>query len=315
MDVYRSLDAYQPGHNTVLTIGTFDGVHLGHRHILDQVMAKADEIGGESLLLSFHPHPRMVLSKDGAPDLRLLQTISEKIATLEAYGLDKLAVLPFTRAFSQLSAEDYVQQYLVEGLQVKAVVVGFDHRFGADRTGDFDLLTQLGKRYGFSVHEIDAHLLDDAKISSTRIRKALREEGAVREAAELLGRPYTLTGTVMHGDHLGRTIGFPTANLGELDAHKLIPANGVFAVRVSGGGAHALDGHPAMLNIGYRPTVDGQDRRIEAHLLDFDGDLYGQELTIAFIQRLRDEQAFDGLDALKAQLALDKVAAAQVLDC
>lgn len=291
--------------NAVVTSGTFDGVHLGHVRILEQLTTRAREVGGQSVVLTYWPHPRLVLDyapQDERPDIKLLSTLDEKIALLEAQGVDYLLVQPFTREFALWSAEEYVRLLLVETLRAKHLVIGYDHRFGHGRAGGLEYLQANAQRFGFTVEEIPRRDVDAVGVSSTRIRKAL-EAGEISTADRYLGRPYELTGTVVRGNQLGRTIGYPTANLRLPDPLKLVPADGVYAAR-----ARVADGttHPAMVNIGMRPTVGGKARTTEAHLLGgFDQDLYDQPLTLYFVARLRDEQKFDGLEALKAQLARD----------
>jgi len=308
MQVYTDLSAYRAGAHPAATIGTFDGVHLGHQVILQRLLTLAHQHQGETVVVSFHPHPRQVLQPHDT-SLRLLQTIDEKIAVLRSLGIDKLLLVPFTPAFAQLTADEFMQQILVDTLHVEHLLIGYDHRFGRDRSGGLPELRAKGQQFGFSVEEIPAQQIDDANISSTKIRDALLA-GDVAQAARLLGRPYSLSGGVVQGDQRGRQMGYPTANIQVPDAHKLLPANGVYAVWVT-----LPDGsrYPAMLNAGNRPTVDGIRYAIEAHLFDFQGDLYGKSLEVAFVERLRNEQRFPSLEALIAQLAVDAVAARAVL--
>ncbi len=299
----------------VVTSGTFDGVHLGHRQILDHLTAAARAAHGQAVVLTYWPHPRAVLAStpDGRPpaDLHLLSTLEERIALLAAAGIEYLLVQPFTPEFAAWTAADYVQRLLLNTLHARHLVIGYDHRFGTGRVGDLAYLQQIGPASGFTVEEIPRQDVDAVGVSSTRIRRAL-EAGDVATAARYLGRPYALSGPVVRGQQLGRTIGYPTANVGPgLEPLKLVPANGVYAVwaELPGGGRH-----PAMLNIGVRPTVGGTNRTVEAHLLGgFDGDLYDQPLTLYFVARLRDEQKFAGLEALKTQLARDAMTALAAL--
>ncbi len=296
--------------HAVVTSGTFDGVHLGHRRILDQLTGAARTSGGQSVVLTYWPHPRAVLApemaSDGRPaaDLHLLTTLDERIGLLRATGVDYLLVQPFTAEFAAWTAAEYVEKLLRNTLHARHLVIGYDHRFGAGRVGNLAYLQTQASMAGFTVEEISRHDVAEVGVSSTKIRRALLETGDVATAARYLGRPYSLTGPVVRGQQLGRTIGYPTANIGPgLETLKLVPADGVYAVwaELSGGSRH-----PAMLNIGHRPTVGGTGRTVEAHLLGgFDEEIYGQPLTVHFVQRLRDEQKFSGLDALKAQLALD----------
>lgn len=300
------LDTIQRRDDSVITVGTFDGVHKGHQALLDYVLERARRAGGQSVVLSFDPHPREVLSGKPMP---LLTTIEERAALLEDYGLDRFVVLPFTRDFSRLSPRAYVEKILVLGIGVREIVVGHDHSFGRGGEGNSALLQELGEEWGFSVDIIPAQLAERTVISSTRIRECLLNEGAVRQAAGLLGRPYHLRGEVVEGDRRGRTIGFPTANLEVSDERKIIPLDGVYAVRVRLLGENSPgETLPGMMNIGRRPTFDGTRRVPEVHLLDFAGDLYGSELEVAFIERLRDEKAFDGPEALVQQLRRDRAA-------
>ncbi|MBO0358788.1 bifunctional riboflavin kinase/FAD synthetase [Hymenobacter sp. BT186] len=298
----------------VVTSGTFDGVHLGHQKILRRLREVAEQSGGPTVVITYWPHPRLVLGPPPShPELlalRLLNTLEEKAAKLAEFGVDYLLVVPFTKEFSARTSEEYIQNILLDTVGAGKLVIGYDHRFGKNREGSFEYLSAHADRYGLSVEEIPREDVDAVGVSSTRIRRAL-ESGDILTASRYLGYPYQLTGTVTQGQQLGRTIGWPTANLRVEEPLKLIPARGVYAVMATTAeGSH----HEAMLNIGVRPTVGGDlAETIEAHLLDFSGDLYGQPLTLQFIARLRDEQKFNGLDALKAQLALDADAARQHL--
>ena len=302
MQVHTDLGSFKDVHRPVLTTGTFDGVHTGHRAILKRLTELAKREQGESVLFTFHPHPRMVLFP-GDSDLKLLNTQQEKIALLEAAGLDHLLVVPFSRQFSRMHAVDYVRDVLVGAIGVHAVVIGYDHRFGRNREGDLSLLHQLGEAYDFQLEEIPAQEVDHVKVSSTKVRHAL-EQGDVRTANDLLGQPYQLSGVVVKGDQLGRTIGYPTANIGGVDPLKLVPGNGVYAVTVE-----LRDGmHQGMMNIGVRPTVrDGLDRTLEVNILDMDRDIYGEPITVRLLERLRGEEKFESMEAMKAQLARDEV--------
>ncbi|MCW5899366.1 MAG: riboflavin biosynthesis protein RibF [Flavobacteriales bacterium] len=307
-DIAKIRDLRRP----VLTTGTFDGVHRGHRMVLDRLLELARREQGESVLLTFHPHPRMVLFPEHT-DLKLLNTPQEKAALLEAAGLDHLLMTPFSRAFSNLSAEDYVREILVKAIGVHAVVIGHDHRFGRDRSGDLSLLASMGPHHGFRVEEIPAHEVDHITVSSTKIRHALAE-GEVAVARELLGYGYPLSGVVVKGDQLGRTLGFPTANIGAIDPHKLVPGDGVYAVSVE----LRTGTFQGMLYIGQRPTVPGGagKRVVEVNIFGLDEayrtgerDLYGEAITVRFMHRIRGDMRFTGLEALKEQLARDREAA------
>jgi riboflavin kinase / FMN adenylyltransferase len=308
MHVHTDLSTFTNVQRPVLTTGTFDGVHLGHQTILHRLKEVAQREEGKSVLLTFYPHPRMVLYPNDN-DLKLLSTQKEKIELLEAAGLDHLLVIPFSRTFSRLHALDFVRDVLVDTLRIHAMVIGYDHRFGRNREGDINLLRQLGEAYDFQVEEIPAQVIDHVKVSSTKVRDALLK-GDVHLANDLLGYAYGISGVVVKGDQRGRTIGFPTANVATIDPFKLIPANGVYAVNVT-----LKDGeHKGMMNIGVRPTVEGHgERTIEVHLFDFDRDIYGEPITVRLRHRLREEVRFDGLDALKAQLLKDRTNALQAL--
>jgi riboflavin kinase/FMN adenylyltransferase len=292
--------------NAVVTSGTFDGVHRGHQRILARLRQVADAVGGPAVVITYWPHPRLVLgpppSHSELLELQLLNTLDERIARLADAGVDYLLVMPFTRDFAQWTSEEYIQELLLKTVGTKHLVIGYDHRFGKNREGGFDYLSQHAGRYGFTVEEIPRQDVDAVGVSSTRIRRALRA-GDVATAARYLGYPYPLTGTVVHGQKLGRTIGYPTANLAPTEPLKLVPAQGIYAVWAT---TAAGTRHPAMLSIGVRPTIGaGLAQTIEVNLLDFSGDLYDQLLTLEFVAWLRGEEKYDGLDALKAQLALD----------
>lgn len=299
MKVYQSLAEFNTLNCAVATTGTFDGVHLGHKKILSQLVQTAHKVGGESVLLTFSPHPRLVLQPD--VELQLLTSLEEKIGLLEQTGLDHLIIHPFTKEFSRTPSLEFVREILVNQLGVKQLVIGYDHHFGRNREGSFHHLKEFGPIYGFEVEEIPALDIDAVNISSTKIRTALIE-GNVELATTYLGHPYIIGGEVIKGDQIGRSIGFPTANLDINFQHKLIPADAVYAGYVRLNGEH----HKAMANIGRRPTVGSNRRSVEIHLLDFEGDLYGQHLHFAVGHRLRDVMNFKSLDALKTQLALDK---------
>ena len=301
MIVHRGIDSLSPMPYAVVTSGTFDGVHLGHQTILKRLneVARAHS-DGESVVMTYWPHPRTVVSND-SQDLRLLSTLDEKIELLEQAGVDHLVVIPFTRAFSQLTSEEFIQQVLVDRLGTKKLVIGYDHRFGRDREGGFDYIKAHQADYGFEVEEIPRQDIEAVGISSSKIRTALNK-GNISEATRFLGRPYTVTGTVVKGRQLGRTIGFPTANLQVDDPVKLIPANGVYAVDVLQGGQT----YGGMLNIGYRPTVAGEHQTIETYIFDFSKDIYGEHMTLEFRAFLRAEQKFNGLPELVEQLQKDE---------
>ncbi|PRY40139.1 riboflavin kinase/FMN adenylyltransferase [Spirosoma oryzae] len=307
MLIHRGLDELHPLPNAVVTSGTFDGVHRGHQTILARLTEVARASGGESVLITYWPHPRTVLSNDSM-DLKLLTTLDEKIDLLEQAGVDHLVVIPFTRAFSELSSAEYIRQVLIDKIGTRKLVIGYDHRFGRDREGGFDYIQAHQNEYGFGVEEIPRQDIEAVGVSSSRIRAAL-DAGQIDIANRLLGRPYSLSGTVVKGRQLGRTIGFPTANLQVDDPVKLIPANGVYAVDV----LYAGQKFSGMLNIGFRPTVAGTHQTIETYIFDFDKDIYGEHLTLQFRAFLRPEQKFDGLSALVSQLKQDEAAARKLL--
>lgn len=292
---------------SVLTTGTFDGVHLGHQEILRYLVRRAGEIGGVPTVVSFDPHPREVLGVEPVP---LLTTLDERAELLESLGVERFVVLPFTRDLSLLEPQAYVVDVLIGQVGLREIVIGYDHRFGRRRAGDASTLNELGKRYGFSVDVIPKHSEAGATVSSSRIRRLL-EEGRAAEASRLLGRPYCLSGTVVAGEQRGRTIGFPTANVRLDDARKLIPKVGVYAVRVEL--ANGV-GYGGMMNVGHRPTFESEGNvSVEVHLFDFTGDLYGRTLRVDLLTRLRDERRFESVDALVEQLHEDRRQANAVL--
>lgn len=305
MRVHTDLHHLPEFRNAVLTIGTFDGVHKGHLKIIRQMQQEASAIGGETLIITFHPHPRNIIGSS-AGRLQLLTTLDERILLLDALGVDHLVVIPFTKAFAAQAPEEYVSDFLVRYFHPHTVIIGYDHRFGKDRQGDYHLLEALSDRYGFRVKEIDAQLSQESTISSTRIREALKA-GDTSLAEQLLGYPYFIGGEVVHGDKRGRTIGFPTANLRLLDTEKLLPADGVYAIRLSipedKGRWSSKDG---MMNVGVRPTVDGMHHLAEVNIFDFNEDIYGKIINITLHQRLRAELKFPSLEALRLQLEKDR---------
>ena len=299
MSIIKDSVSFNPKKKTIVTVGTFDGVHLGHQKIIEQLVARAKEKECEATLLTFDPHPRKVLQPD-AP-IALIQSLEERAATLAELGLKHLVVQPFTRAFSQYSAKKYVKEILIGLLNIEGIIIGYNHRFGKNRTADVNDLKHFGKEFGFSVTQINAEALNDISISSTKIRTSLKE-GDVVTANAFLGHPFTLSGKVVEGKQKGRTIGFPTANIAVASPDKIIPKQGVYAVRVG----IKNNQHLGMMNIGTNPTVNGHQTSIEVHVFDWSGDLYNQTLEVALIDRIRDEIKFDSLDALKNQLEKDK---------
>ena len=300
MKIHRDFSSLVSIRNPIVTIGTFDGVHLGHRAILQQMRQLAGFKDGETVLLTFYPHPRMVLypSDHG---LRLLSTMEEKEELLGDAGVDHLVIYPFSEAFSRKTAFEYVRDMLVEQLHVHTLVVGYDHRFGRNREGDFEVLKEMSDVFGFSLVEIPAKKLDHIQVSSTKIRQAL-ESGDVLVANEYLGYEYELSGRVVKGEGRGHQIGFPTANIGDIEPDKLLPARGVYSVMVKLG----EEKFRGVLNIGVRPTVSGDGRiSVEVHIPEFDRDIYGKSITVVFLQRIRDEKKFGSVIELSDQIKED----------
>ncbi|MGB2127896.1 MAG: bifunctional riboflavin kinase/FAD synthetase [Flavicella sp.] len=299
MKVIKNYNNFSVSKKSIVTIGTFDGVHLGHQKILEKLVATAKKEKYNSVLLTFFPHPRMVLQKDAS--IKLIHSIEERIAMLEKTGLDYLIIHPFDAAFSRLTALEFVRSILVEKLETAELVIGYDHRFGKNREGNFEQLEEYGHMYDFKVNEISALDIDAISVSSTKIRKALLS-GDVKKANAYLGNSFFLTGTIVKGDRIGNTIGFPTANLEIAESYKLIPQNGVYLVRSQIKGVWKY----GMMNIGYRPTVKGENRTLETHFFDFNSDLYGQKIQVELLDFIRKEQKFDSLEQLKKQLFEDK---------
>jgi len=305
MRIFEGLENVGQIKNPVVTIGTFDGVHIGHQKIIQQLILEAKKIEGESVLITFHPHPRLVLFPDNH-NLQLLQTQTEKLQTLAENGLENVIILAFSKEFSQLSALDFVQTVLYKCLQAKKIIIGYDHQFGNDRKGNIDFLITHARDFNYEVIEIPAEEINEVNVSSTKIRTAL-QDGSVEIANAYLNKPFELTGTVIKGKQLGRTIGFPTANLELNDSTKLIPANGVYAVSVT---INNKEKHyNGMMNIGFRPTVSQEQKQtIEIHLFDFQDDLYDSHLKVSLYKRIRKEEKFVNLASLKSQLSKDEAA-------
>jgi riboflavin kinase/FMN adenylyltransferase len=302
LKIVNSIKSFNANKPTIVTIGTFDGVHLGHKKILEQIISSAHSQNAESLVLTFFPHPRTVLQAD--TEMRQLNTLEEKKALLENLGIDHLVVHPFDTSFSRLTAEEFVKQVLVDAFKIKKIIIGYDHRFGRNRTANIDDLIGFGTKFGFEVEQISAEEINEVSISSTKIRNALTE-GNIELANNFLGYNYPLTGTVTKGKQLGRTIGYPTANIKIEEDYKLIPQNGVYIVKSFIEGKLLF----GMMNIGTRPTVDGTTQTIEIHFFDFNKDIYETQITISIIKRMRSEQKFKSVDALKSQLNIDKTMA------
>jgi riboflavin kinase/FMN adenylyltransferase len=307
MAVFADIDHLPEFKNAVLTVGTFDGVHEGHKAILHEVVRHAKSIGGESVLLTFEPHPRKLLFPD--QPLGIITPLPEKLALIMETGIDHVVIVPFTKEFAALSAQEYIEQFMVGRFHPGCIIIGHDHRFGHDRKGDIHMLKQYADVYHYELVEIAAQLIDEAAVSSTKIRQAIAG-GHISEAAHMLGRPYALTGAVVHGSKLGRTIGYPTANLQPTDPEQIVPARGIYAVQVQ----HKGSLYDAMLSIGFNPTVtDKKELRIEANIFDFNQDIYGDSLTLLFVKWLRAEVKFDSLAALTEQLGRDKKETVEVL--
>ncbi len=300
MKIFRSLEAYEKVKNPVVTIGTFDGVHIGHQKILDRLNTLAEKWDGESLLLTFWPHPRLVLQPDN-PDLELLNTLNEKMELLEKYGLDNLLVVPFTKAFSRKTATQFIRDLLINTLDTKVLVIGYDHRFGKNREGSFENLKEGAITYGYALEQIPPQDIDDVTVSSTKIRNALTE-GDILTATQYLNHYYIMKGTVVKGDQIGRTLGYPTANIEVEERIKLIPADGVYLVRLYVNN----EAYFGMLNIGKRPTVEENgDKRIEVYLFDFNQNIYDHTVTIEFLEWIRSDENFPDMEALKKQMDQD----------
>lgn len=300
MKVIYDIAEFDPEKPVVLTQGTFDGVHFGHQKILKQVADEAKKVDGVSVLLTFYPHPRLVLYPDDN-ELKLLSTIEEKVDLVSALGIDYLIIMPFTQELSRLRADEFVRDILVEQLHLTKLIIGYDHRFGRNREGGMDEMVHFADTYGFELEEIAAQDISESIVSSTKIRQALLN-GEVHLAGEYLGTPYVLRGKVEEGMQRGTTIGYPTANVRVNSSYKLIPKNGVYAVWVYIGEKK----YPGMLNIGYNPTFEDKKWSVEVHLFDFNQNVYHQEIAIAFVSRTRDEQKFDNLQSLVSQLKEDE---------
>jgi len=306
--IHTGTDTFRATH-PVVTIGTYDGVHLGHRMILKRLNEIASAKGGESVLFTFHPHPRLVLYPL-EQNLRLLTTLNERKELLESLGINHLIIYPFTRKFSELSYPEFVKKILVDALHARYVVIGYDHRFGKNREGGFPYLNQCAREYGFEMEKLDPLLIDNRRVSSSAIRQAL-EEGNINKANRYLGYRFTLHGRVVEGDKRGRKIGFPTANIESSDVHKIIPGYGVYAVTIKIGKTR----YNGMLNIGTRPTFykNADNRSIEVHIFDFDEKIYGKDISLRFEKRIREEQKFNHPDELVAQLHKDRELALKYL--
>jgi len=310
MKIFHNIIEVRNIPNAVVTIGTFDGVHLGHQAIFKKMKSLAQSVGGQTVVVTFSPHPRQVLNIDSS-NLRFINTPEDKLRKFEEFGIDNVLIINFTREFSRTPSEVFIKDYIIDNIHPAYIVVGYDHHFGKNRMGDFDLLSDLKKKYNFKVERIAAQDVENIAISSTKIRNALAV-GNVKSANRLLGYAYSVTAEVIRGNEIGRTIGFPTANLDLPKEYMLFNRGGVYACLVQYNGLT----YKAMANIGHRPTIGDRaegDLLIEVNLFDFNGDLYGQHLRVSFIDRIRDEFKFEGLPELKAQLELDREKAKEIL--
>ena len=312
MKIYNHIDEFEAIPNACVTIGTFDGVHIGHQKIISRLQEVAAQHGGETVILTFFPHPRMILHPDDQ-NIKLISTLNEKAEKLAEHGIDHLIITPFTRDFSNLSPEEYIREILVNKIGIKQIVIGYDHRFGKDRKGGLEELQHFSADFNYMVEEIPEQDINDVAVSSTKIRNAILS-GDVQTANDFLGYPFQLSGKVIKGDQIGRTLGFPTANLFIEESYKLIPSDGIYAVHIE----VMNDYEPAeqfagMAYIGDRPTINGMSRNIEVNIFDFNKDIYGRMIRIQFLKFLRGDQKFNSLDELKEQLKRDEEAARKFL--
>ncbi len=321
MKVHRDINNLPAFENAAVTIGTFDGVHSGHLQIVHQLKKEALINNGESVIITFHPHPRMVLNQNkNQPSIQLLTTLSEKIELLEKEGIDHLVVVPFTMEFSNQSAEGYISDFLVRRFRPKTIIIGYDHRFGNNRTGGYELLEKYQDEYHYKVKEIPEKILNHITISSTKIRSALKD-GDLKTAKDCLGYDYFFEGKVIDGNKLGRTLGYPTANLEIKNNYKLIPENGIYAVKVAIRKESSNENslfkpetlHNGMMSIGIRPTIADNRRTIEVNIFDFDENIYGRLVRVYVKYFLRNEEKFDSIEELKEQISLDEIEAKKLL--
>ena len=309
MKIHFNIDSLPVFKNAVITIGTFDGVHEGHKKIIQQLRSEAKRINGESVIISFHPHPRKIVSSS-ILGIRLINTIDERIELLEAQDIDHLVITPFTDLFANQQPEDYLKNFLIKNFNPSVIIIGYDHKFGKDRKGDFHLLEQYQSTYGYELKEIPKHILHDISISSTNIRNAILKSD-FEVANQLLGYPFFFDGEVIHGNKIGRTIGYPTANLQIKNEEKIIPGDGVYAVYIT---LQPLKKqYKGMMSIGFRPTVNGKKRVVEVNIFDFNEDIYGKNIRIFVKTYLRPELKFDSLEALTKEIDQDKINSLAVL--
>lgn len=319
MKVHRDINHLPHFLNAAITIGTFDGVHSGHRQIINQLKKQASINEGESVIITFDPHPRMILNpKKNQPPIKLLSTLSEKIELLGKQEIDHLVIVPFTLGFSNQSAQEYIADFLVAKFHPTTIIIGYDHRFGKNRSGDYKLLEKYQEKYQYEVKEIPEHVLNHVTISSTKIRAAL-EEGDIQTVHDCLAYDYFFEGIVIEGNKLGRTLGYPTANLEIQDPNKSIPTDGIYAVNVSIGKENETDSfepesfHQGMMSIGYRPTIGDNQKMIEVNIFDFKENIYGRTLRVYVKYFLRNEEKFDNLEELKNQISIDEMNAKRLL--
>jgi len=307
MKVHYAIDQLPAFTNAVITIGTFDGVHCGHQQIINTLKEAAVNAGGESIIITFHPHPRKIVAS-AVTGIRLINTLTERIELIEQTGIDHLVVVPFTEYFANQTAEEYISDFLVDKFHPHTIIIGYDHRFGKERSGDYKLMEDKAAVYNYQLMEIPVHLLDTIKVSSSNIREAILHSH-IEDANKLLGYDFFFEGEVVHGDKIGRTLGYPTANLKSTDEEKIVLGDGIYAVYV------AVDGtrYKAMMSIGFRPTVNGKKRVVEVNLFDFEKEIYGKVIRVYVVKYLRSEVKFDGLEALKVQLHKDKLDSLAVL--
>ena len=301
MKLHNSTDNLPVFKNAVITIGTFDGVHCGHQQIIKTLKDAAASVGGETVIITFHPHPRKVVSSV-VTGIRLITTLQERIDLIDKAGIDHLVVVPFTDYFANQGAEEYISDFLVDKFHPHTIIIGYDHRFGKERSGDYKLMEAMAAVYHYRLMEIPEHLLDAVKVSSTNIRNAIIH-GNIDEANKLLGYHFFFEGMVVHGDKIGRTLGYPTANLKSVDEEKIVLGDGIYAVYADVEGKH----YKGMMSIGFRPTVNGKKRVVEVNIFDFDKEIYGHVIRVYVVKYLRSEVKFNGLEALKEQLHKDKV--------
>ena len=308
MKIYYDIEDFKKVPNAVVTIGTFDGVHRGHQEILRNMVNRAKEVGGESVVVTFYPHPRQVLSNDA--NIKFITTQEEKIRHLEALGIDNLIIIKFTKEFAAISSEDFIKNFIVKNINPAVLIIGYDHHFGKGRTGDFSMLYELGNQYHFNVKKIQEQDVDNMAVSSTKIRHFLGN-GDIKNANMLLGYEFSYTGKVVHGQRVGHKMGYPTANIEVAEEFQLIEKPGVYATFVD------FDGHsyPAMTYIGKRPTMhDNRPQSIEAHMISFEGDIYDKEIKIRFVDFVRDDKKFDNFEALKQQICADEQTIINILN-